>query len=231
MLNDDMRRINQCPPEVAAWEQRELGPEPTLHPSCEIRESDFGPYTDCGHACRIHHSSFGAYSYCHEQVDIIHSTIGRFCSIASHVRVNPVNHPSFQPCQHHIAYRRQRYGVGEDDAETFAWRAAHHCVIGNDVWLGHGCTVMGGLRVGDGAVVAAGAVVTKDVEPFTIVGGVPARPIKKRFDDQTIAALLDIAWWNWDHATIAERIEDMTGDTAAFVQRYHEPAKPARVQT
>jgi len=76
-------------------------------------------------------------------------------------------------------------------------------LIGHDVWLGHGALVMPGVTIGSGAIVAAGAVVTRDVEPYTIVGGNPAAPIRKRFGDDVISALLDIAWWDWD----PERIE------------------------
>ncbi len=84
--------------------------------------------------------------------------------------------------QSHFTYRASAYFPGEEDEhEFFAWRRAHHVTIGNDVWIGHGAIVLAGRSIGDGAVIAGGAVVTKDVAPYTIVGGNPARPIRPRF--------------------------------------------------
>lgn len=93
-------------------------------------------------------------------------------------------------------------------------------LIGNDVWIGDGVTILGGVRIGDGAVVAAEAVVTKDVPPYAIVGGNPARVIKYRFPRDVIEKLERIAWWNWSSEKIASCKEDMRGDVAAFAQKY-----------
>lgn len=93
-------------------------------------------------------------------------------------------------------------------------------LIGNDVWIGDGVTILGGVRIGDGAVVAAEAVVTKDVPPYAIVGGNPARVIKYRFPKDVIEKLERIAWWNWSSEKIAACKEDMRGDVAAFAQKY-----------
>jgi hypothetical protein len=92
-------------------------------------------------------------------------------------------------------------------------------VIGNDVWIGHGVTIMPGVSIGTGAVIGAGAVVTKDVEPYQIVVGVPARPIRKRFSEEVITQLLDIAWWDWDRATLEARFDDFY-DLDAFIKKY-----------
>lgn len=93
-------------------------------------------------------------------------------------------------------------------------------LIGNDVWIGDGVTILGGVRIGDGAVVAAEAVVTKDVSPYAIVAGNPARVIKYRFPQDVIEKLERIAWWNWSSEKLAACKEDMRGDVEAFVQKY-----------
>lgn len=101
----------------------------------------------------------------------------------------------------------------------FAWRRAHACHIGHDVWLGHGVTVMPGVSIGTGAVVGSGAVVTKPIGDYEIAVGVPARVTRKRFSDDVITALLRIAWWDWDRATLAARF-DVLRDVDAFIAAY-----------
>jgi hypothetical protein len=94
--------------------------------------------------------------------------------------------------QAHFTYRASAYFPGEsDDADFFAWRREHHCTIGHDVWLGHGAIVLPGRNIGTGAVIAAGAIVTKDVAPYTIVAGNPARPVRRRFSEGVEDGLMD----------------------------------------
>ena len=90
----------------------------------------------------------------------------------------------------------------------FDWRREDKVVIGNDVWIGHNAIIMPGVTIGDGAIVGSGAVVTHKVEPYTVVVGVPAKPIKKRFDDLTIDKIQKSQWWNWSHEIIKERLQD-----------------------
>ena len=108
-----------------------------------------------------------------------------------------------------------------DDDEFFDWRRSHHVNLGHDVWIGHGATLLAGVSIGTGAVVGAGAVVSKDVAPFTIVAGVPARPLRERFPKEVQDGLLQLAWWDWEHDRLAVALEDFrTLDAYAFVEKH-----------
>jgi hypothetical protein len=199
--------------QAAAWnitaDASALGERPTVHPTADVRAARLGRYTEVGERTSLIESAMDDYSYVVNDSDIIYTEIGKFCSIAAHTRINPGNHPTWRATQAHWTYRSSRYFPGEsDDAEFFAWRRAHPCRIGHDVWIGHGAIILPGLTVGIGAVIAGGAVVTKDVAPYTIVAGVPARPVKRRFSEAVAEALIRMAWWDWDHQVLRERLPD-----------------------
>jgi phosphonate metabolism protein (transferase hexapeptide repeat family) len=197
-----------------------LGEQPVIHSSARISKSFIGGWTDIGSNCHIHESSIGDYSYLAGDAQVIYSKIGKFCSIASHACINPGNHPMGRVSQHHFTYRRRQYGFGsQDDQEFFNWRKSDQVIIGNDVWIGHGATITAGTNVGTGAVIGAGSVVTHDVNPYEIVGGVPARRIRWRFSDEVIQKLLAIAWWDWDHQIVEERFNDFL-DLGIFLEKY-----------
>lgn len=102
-------------------------------------------------------------------------------------------------------------------------------VVGNDVWIGHGAKILSGVTVGHGAVVAAYAVVTRDVRPYAVVAGSPAREVRRRFDDQVVESLLQIAWWEWPDETLSQRWPEMcSADVKAFIDRYELPGQPRR---
>ena len=100
-----------------------------------------------------------------------------------------------------------------------AWDNKGDTVIGNDVWIGYEAVIMSGVTVGDGAIIGTRAVVTKDVPPYTIVGGVPAKPIRRRFDDATVDKLETLRWWDWDHEKIKRNIPAIQSGDIAELER------------
>jgi phosphonate metabolism protein (transferase hexapeptide repeat family) len=200
--------------------RKRLGEAPHIHETSRVRDSVLGPWTDIGPNCSISESTVGDYTYCAGDVSIIYSEVGKFGSIASHVRLNPGNHPMQRVTQHHMTYRRIQYGFDEtDDAAFFDWRRADKVTIGHDVWIGHGAVVLPGVSVGTGAVIGACAIVTKDVAPYTIVVGVPAKPLRLRFSEDAIEKLQAIAWWDWTREQLEERFSDFN-DLDSFIEKY-----------
>jgi acetyltransferase-like isoleucine patch superfamily enzyme len=124
---------------------------------------------------------------------------------------------------HHCQYRRRMYGFAEnDDQSFFDWRARQRVHIGHDVWIGHNVTVLAGVTIGNGAVIGSGAVVSKDIPPYGIAVGVPAKIMRYRFDPAIREELQRIAWWDWDHATLKERLPELR-DIRSFLARYGGP--------
>lgn len=143
--------------------------------------------------------------------------IGRFCAIASGVRffMSGANHR----LDGFSTYPFAIFGEGwEDPDHNWSAGARGDTVVGNDVWIGNGATVLAGVTIGDGAVIGAGAMVGSDVAPYTIVAGNPARPVRQRFDDETIARLLAIAWWNWDAAKLTHNLGAIRGGNIAALE-------------
>ena len=196
-----------------------LGPEPTIHDPVSISGSELGEWTEIRRDCRLNESTLGDYSYLMERVQLDFAEIGKFGNVASQARLGPTNHPIHRPTAHHFTYRSEIYDMGATDEEIFEWRADQPVEIGHDVWIGHNATVLPGVTVGNGAVVAAGAVVSHDVEPYTVVAGVPAEPIDRRFSPTVAARLESTEWWHWDHETIAERLTEFR-DLDAFLDAY-----------
>jgi len=135
--------------------------------------------------------------------------IGKFCMIASGVKfiMNGANHLTDSLSTYPFAI----FGNGWEKAmEGKSYPNKGNLVIGNDVWIGHNATIMAGVNIGDGAIIATNSTVVKDVEPYTIVGGNPANEIKKRFSIPTIEKLLELQWWNWDIEEITKNIQHLT---------------------
>lgn len=144
--------------------------------------------------------------------------IGKFCSVACGAKFlfNSANHSMGSLSTYTFPIFFEQWGLDVGDI-TSAWDNKGDIVIGSDVWIGYEAVVMAGVTVGDGAIIGARAVVTKDVPPYTVVGGVPARPIRKRFDEDTIARLMELRWWDWPRERIALNIEAIKrGDLGAL---------------
>lgn len=196
---------------------------PQIHPDCEISNSQFGAYCEVGAGSRVLNSTFEDYAYCDRLADIANATIGKFANIAAMTRIGPTDHPMAKASLHHFLYRSSAYwdDAADDDA-FFAARAARRTSLGPDTWIGHGAIIKPEVTIGAGAVIASGAVVTKDVAPYMIVAGLPATPLRPRFDARTAERLLGLAWWDWSHDMLRQALPDFRALAAeAFLEKYH----------
>lgn len=144
--------------------------------------------------------------------------IGKFCSIACGAKFlfTSANHTMQSLSTYPFPIFFEEWGLDVKNIRS-AWDNKGNIVIGNDVWIGYEAVIMSGVKIGDGAIIGTRAVVTKDVPPYTIVGGDPAKPIRKRFDDSTIEKLEALRWWDWDEETIKHNISAIqSGDIAAL---------------
>lgn len=133
--------------------------------------------------------------------------IGKFCSIACGAKFlfNSANHTLSSLSTYPFPLFFEEWGLEKKDVAR-SWDNKGDIIIGNDVWIGFEAVILAGVTIGDGAIIGTRAVVTKDVPPYTVVGGIPAKPIKKRFDEDTISKLLRIKWWDWPNEKIARNI-------------------------
>lgn len=201
-----------------------LSETPLIDPSASVTESILGRYTEVSERCRISEAEIGDYSYIMEDGSVWCATIGKFVNIAASVRINATNHPVWRASLHHFTYRAQDYWPDADkEASFFAERRQKRVTIGHDVWIGHGATILPGITIGNGAVIGSGAVVTKDVAPYTIVGGVPAKEIRPRFKPGIGGRMDRLAWWDWDHARLRSALDDFRAlDAEAFLAVYEQ---------
>lgn len=195
---------------------------PLVHEGCKIVNSTFGAWCEVGAGSIVVNSTFEDYAYCDRLVDISNTTVGRFSNIAAMTRIGPTDHPYGNAAQHHFLYRSSYYwDDAEDDAAFFLARAARRTTLGADCWIGHGAIIKPEVTIGIGAIVAAGAVVTRDVAPFMIVTGCPASPLRARFAPGVCDRLLALAWWDWDHARLRSALADFrTLPAEAFLEKY-----------
>ena len=195
---------------------------PLIHPDCEIVDSSFGRFTEIGQGTRVQNSTLGDYSYCDRCADIANAEIGKFTNIASFARIGPSDHPLDRASLHHFLYRSGDYWPdAHHDEAFFARRRTRRCLIGHDTWIGHAAIVRPGVRIGHGAVVGAGAIVTGDVAPYTIVAGSPARMVRRRLSEDIAGRLIALAWWDWDHVQLRAALEDFRNLQAeAFLEKY-----------
>lgn len=196
--------------------------DPFIHPECDIINSTFGAYVEIGRGSRLNNATFGDYSYCDRYADIANAKIGKFANIAAFSRIGATDHPLDTAACHHFLYRSADYwdDTTRDEA-FFAHRQSRIAHIGHDTWIGAGAMIKPEVTLGHGAVVAAGAVVTKDVDPYTIVAGLPAKPLRLRQPHAIAERLIALAWWDWDHEALRVALDDFRSMKAeAFLGKY-----------
>ena len=185
-------------------------PAPRIHSTAELKSCRLGRYSAVGERVILREVTVGDFSYFERHAEAIYTAIGKFCSIAANTRINALDHPLDRATTHKVSYRPNEYfrylGV---DAGYREKRRSRAVTIGNDVWIGHGAVVRPGVKIGNGAVVGANAVVTHDVGAYEIVAGVPAKTIRMRFAPPIAEALQAMAWWDWPLETLFEAIPDM----------------------
>ena len=210
----------------------QLGIEPFLHPNAAVRQSTLGAYVEIGEGTQILETVMGDYSYTARYADIAYSFLGKFVNVAAFSRINPGEHPYHRASLHHFMHRSSYFWPDEqDEAAIFDWRRSRPVRIGHDTWIGHAAVIMKGVTIGNGAIIAANSVVTKDVPPYAVVGGTPAQLIKWRHPEDVAQRLQAMAWWDWDHLTLKLALPDFRALSAeAFVEKYERESGNAVMQ-
>jgi phosphonate metabolism protein (transferase hexapeptide repeat family) len=198
--------------------------EPRIHTTARLNECSLGRHVSVGERVVLHDVVVGDFSYFERHAEAMYASVGKFCSIAAAVRINAVEHPMERITTHKIAYRPNEYFLHAPlDSAFRERRRARRVMIGHDVWIGHGAVVMPDVSIGNGAVIGANAVVTRDVAPYTIVAGVPARLLRHRFPEELAAKIEALAWWDWEAERLGQAVLDMGRLSAAeFVARWKE---------
>ena len=165
----------------------------------------FGRHSAVAAGASINYSDVGRYTYFGENSRVVYAEVGSFCSVAPHSIIGGGTHPTrdwVSTSPRFCSVRHNPQLAVDPETETFTENL--RTVVGHDVWIGYGAIVLPGVKVGHGAVVGAGAVVTRDVAPYQVVAGVPAKPVRSRFSEEEVAWLLESAWWEWDERTLDE---------------------------
>lgn len=196
----------------------QLGDAVTIEPDCALFDSTLRANSLLSHDCTVTDIDLGSYSYIAEQSVVSYTSIGKFCSIGPGFLCgygsHPLNYVSTSP-----VFYSTRKQCGVTFADTDEFQEFNRTTIGNDVWIGARVFIRSGVTIGDGAVIAAGAVVVDDVADYAVVGGVPAKIIRRRFTEVEIKGLREIAWWNWpDPELRAARARIAQSDVGAFIE-------------
>lgn len=174
----------------------------TLPLNYNISGTNFGKDVCIGQNVSLVNSTIGDNSYINNDSKILNTTIGKFCSIGPNVKIVLGRHPINYVSTHPAFYSTNKPFKTYSDKTYFIEYSSVE--IGNDVWIGEGVLIPGGVKIGNGAIITSRAVVTKDVEPYSIVGGIPSKHIKYRFDNELIKKINDSEWWNWDKKSLEE---------------------------
>ena len=193
----------------------EIGVGVTVGDDTTVARCKLGNNVGLNRRSYFNDSLIGAFSYAGSNTTMNFSSVGKFCSLARNVDIGGFDHDYHKITTMPMFRFKQLSGGGNPEVGE-----KELCMVGNDVWIAAGTQILHKVSVGDGAVIGGGAVVTKDVPPYAIVAGVPARIIKFRFDDKTIEELMDIKWWDWPEDVVLDNIEwmiktDINTDTLA----------------
>ena len=180
---------------------------------CAIKDSKIHKKASVGNGAKLVKCQIGRYSYVYG-TGMVHTTVGSFCSIASGCSIGGGSHPTNWASSSPVFYNKGN--VLKTNFANTPFNEYAETIIGNDVWIGAKCLIKSGVTIGDGAIVGMGSVVTKDIPPYEIWGGNPAKCIRKRFDDDTIARLLELKWWNWDEEKLHRYGEYFDNPTLLF---------------
>jgi acetyltransferase-like isoleucine patch superfamily enzyme len=183
-----------------------IGANVTIQENTVIKRSELADFVNIHNDCKMNGSSVGSYSYVAKSSEISYTNIGKFCSIGAEVWIGVGKHPPNFISTSPVFYSTLKKQLGFSFSDKQLYEEFSRCTIGNDVWIGSRVMILDGISVGDGAIIAANSVVTKDVAPYSIVGGTPAKLIKPRFDDATIEKLLQEKWWDWNIEDIKKKL-------------------------
>lgn len=192
-----------------------------VHETSIVDETYLADWVKVQRQCYFYNSHIASYTYFAGFNSVMNAEVGKFCSIGANVCIGPGRHPL-----DFVSTSPVFYSIHKQCGITFADKSYYNEMgkvkIGNDVWIGTNAVILDDITIGDGAVIAAGAIVTKDVAAYTIVGGIPAKPIKKRFSEETIEKLLLFQWWNKDSDWLKEnyKLFHNPDSLIAYIDRY-----------
>jgi acetyltransferase-like isoleucine patch superfamily enzyme len=191
----------------------------TIYNSTTLVDSSLAGNNKIGRECSIVGSEIGAFSYVSDNSTILNTKVGKFCSIAAHLNIGLAEHPIYTISTSPIFYSKTNF-FGVNLVEETKFQEFKKSEIGNDVWIGFNVFIKAGIKIGNGSIIAAGSIVTKDVEPYSIVGGNPARFIRYRFSPEVINFLEELHWWDLDFAQIIKYEDIFKGETLEIETLY-----------
>ncbi|GAA4452912.1 CatB-related O-acetyltransferase [Rurimicrobium arvi] len=191
------------------WARPETFSAQGVHHTSTVHESELEQPVRIGKDSYFYNCRIGAHTYFAGHNVAMNASIGRFCSVAGNVTIGPGMHPAKTFVSTSPYFWSTAGQCGATIADKSYFKETGSVTIGHDVWIGQNAVILDNIRIGNGAIVAAGAVVTKDVAPFSIVGGVPARQIGMRFSEEEIAFLQEFKWWDRDESWHREHLHEM----------------------
>ena len=172
-----------------------------------LSNTTVGKYNLIGKNTIVVNSSIGDFTYIAENGNIFNASIGKYCSVGPNVRIAPGKHPTSVFVSTHPSLYSNPGNLIRNFVNKSMFNYNSNVTVGNDVWIGVNAVIADGITIGDGAVIAANSIVTTNIEPYMIVGGNPAKPIKKRFEDDQVSFLLEFKWWDKSEEFISDNIE------------------------